>query len=152
VDGGPQKLVDSGMPLYEDAYPPERGPYPIKNYTSKEVLSPKSVASPIDVHMDQGAFRRAWEILEADSRFRYPTRDSLASVRAQLRAVEAFRDAYHGPLPKDEAKKSPGMTIAVPEPAATVEKRTFKKKVAAPTESVAELSTKPRSKVFKRRR
>jgi hypothetical protein len=96
---------------YDELFPPSRKPPTVRNYDGKKVLD--ATKPTYQVELDAGAFRVLWEYLEHEARFRFPAHNSMASVRALLRAVEAFRETYwtanqppRGRL--SEAVKSPG--------------------------------------------
>lgn len=76
---------------YEEAFPRDQGPPPLRNYEGKKVLKPQG--EPITVELDPGAFRALWELVEATAKSRWEVRNSLSAAGAYVRAVEAFRKA-----------------------------------------------------------
>lgn len=94
---------------YDELFPRDEGPFRIENYTAKIVLD--QLEPEITVHLDWGAFRRLWEILESEARRHYPTHETMSTARAELRAVKSFRSAYRhhqeitGTLPKRKLQR-----------------------------------------------
>lgn len=83
------------MSAYEEVYPRVRGPYYVPNYEGAKTSERREPS--VTITLDQGAFHATWELLESEARHRYPTREVYAHVRALLRSVESFRQAYYGP-------------------------------------------------------
>jgi hypothetical protein len=81
--------VDS---TYDDDYPRHLGPPPVPNHTGRRIYN--TLKPTHTVELDAGAFRAVWEHMEAEARRRFSRREELASARAYLRAVAAFRTAY----------------------------------------------------------
>lgn len=77
---------------YDELFPKDEGPYPVGNYQAKIVLD--TLEPEITVHLDWGAFRRLWEILEHEARHHYPAHVTMSTARAELRAVKSFRAAW----------------------------------------------------------
>ena len=92
--------------MYDDEFPPHLGPPPVGNYEGRKVLDTRQPVYGVD--LDAGAFRAIWELLESEARHRYPTKDTMSSAQALLRAVDSFRDAYwaeHAPPLPEPPKK-----------------------------------------------
>jgi hypothetical protein len=87
---------------YEAEFPPDRKPPAVANYTGRKVFT--TTKPTYTVELDAGAFRAVWELLEAEARHRFPTREAMAYAAAYLRAVTSFRDAY---WTKNEAPEPP---------------------------------------------
>jgi hypothetical protein len=77
---------------YEDVYPKEWGPPPIKPGEARRVLA--SLTPKYDVVMDIGALQVVWELVEAEAKRKWPTHETLHGVQALLRGVEALRTAF----------------------------------------------------------
>jgi hypothetical protein len=86
--------------LYEDQFPKNLGPPPVANNTGTKLHD--STKPTYTVELDAGAFMALWEHMESEARHRFPIRNTMAYVRAYLRAVAALRQAYwlqHEPPP-----------------------------------------------------
>lgn len=79
---------------YEDEYPKHLGPPPVANYGAAKAMKATALTPTYIVELDEGALRRLWEIAEADSKMRFPTREIMHSVKAQLRAVDELRRVW----------------------------------------------------------
>ncbi len=82
------------MSTYEEEFPPDRKPPAVKNYDGGKLLKAKN---PVySVSLDAGAMRAVWELLEAEAKYRYPTRATMTGAEALCRAVTAFRKSFWG--------------------------------------------------------
>jgi hypothetical protein len=91
---------------YEDEFPPDRRPPAVQNYRGAKLLEARK--PPYTVELDAGAFRAVWELLEAEAKHRFPTRNGMASARAYLRAVGSFRAVYwekNPPVPEPPSRQ-----------------------------------------------
>lgn len=86
------------MGEYEDEFPAAEGPFKVPTW-AKERTEPT-----FTVELDYSTFRRIWEMLESEGRFRWPVRDALSNVRALLRGVTAFRKAWQEQAPPEDLK------------------------------------------------
>ena len=77
------------MPNYEDEFPPSEGPFKVGATVIQESFDRDEPVFVVE--LDYGAFRRVWEIVEENARNHYPTRETLSTARAEIRAVRAFR-------------------------------------------------------------
>lgn len=76
---------------YHDQFPKSEGPPPVSHYDGPKILDATSPVIP--VHLDAGAFRAVWELLEATTKAKYGAQ-SMSSTKAYIRAVTALRNAW----------------------------------------------------------
>lgn len=118
------------MSTYEDLYPPEGGPFKIGDHLIRETMD--RTEPHMVVSLDFGAFRRVWELVEAEAKRHFPTYESMSTARAELRAVEAFRKSWgaFAGSPIDTTSRE------VEKPAEAPQRRQFKRRGAEPEPEV----------------
>lgn len=96
-------LVLGKVETYDDRFPKDHGPPPVPNYQGAKVAE---ATEPLyTITLEKGPMLILWSLLEHEARHKYPAHASMSSVRALLKAVEAFRLAYWGPEePKPKRK------------------------------------------------
>jgi hypothetical protein len=77
---------------YHDVHPRREGP-PVPPAGESRAFY-DAQAEVISVHLDRGALQRVWELIEAEASRTWPTRETMPSARAAVRAAEAFRKAW----------------------------------------------------------
>ena len=83
-----------GVHTYEDEFPRHLAP---PDGSDHDATRPTYL-----LQIDAGVFMAVWEHMEAEARYRFPTRSTYAFTRAYLRSVKAFRKCYwsnHQPPP-----------------------------------------------------
>jgi hypothetical protein len=84
--------VTRSVTTYEEEFPKHLGPPPVPNYYGDKVVK---VRQPVyTIELDAGALRAVWELLESESKRRFPTRSTYLWVEALLRGTAAVRAAY----------------------------------------------------------
>lgn len=92
-------------PSYHEEFPQHEGPPRLVTYTSSKIA--KTTKPVYSLSLDAGAFRLLWELLEAEVKRRYPTRETMHTVQALIRAQHSMRDAYWAVNEKPEPPAPP---------------------------------------------
>jgi hypothetical protein len=101
----------SEVHTYDEEFPKHLGPPPVPNYAGKKIHN--ATKPTYTVELDAGAFMAVWEHMEAEAKYRFPTRNTMAYARAYLRAVQSLRNAWwatHEPPPPPEAPRKRRLT------------------------------------------
>jgi hypothetical protein len=89
---------------YEEEFPPEHGPPGVYPGMGEKIFNAEK--PQITVTLSYASFIVLWEVIEAEAKLKYPTKNVYKHIRALLQAVEELRKEFDvawdaGLIPKD---------------------------------------------------
>jgi hypothetical protein len=87
-------------------FPRRDAPPPVPNYQGPNYMDARVPIYRMD--LDAGAFRAVWELLEAETKHRYPTKKIMHATQACCRALIEFRRVFWMQNVHEEPKKPTG--------------------------------------------